>query len=357
MKKNYSLLLICFLLPCASIQAAEITAISKKSSMVKINESAKKGSNVCFHKGKREVGCGKVVKSTGTTSFVKIETSLLEKLKKGMKATVAGGNSSGLGSEADGESSATKSIATGAAPYKMGLYLIYDPSLMGPSSFKTNVTYKVPPADGSATTLFESADYGMVPFSFGVQGDMFISPTFGIGAGLRFRMFKFNTEIMADYIPTSTTTFASTSENATAMGFFVSGFYYYGLGSGMGLKLGTGLDIDMSTVAFTAGQFTDGAAGADPTENGELYSLKSKLMVVSLKLDAFFNMLVFGPVAIDVGTSLFVPVMSSRSGKPVVNDANVAKNANVDGEKDLVDAIDHKATFGVELLLAAGYTF
>jgi hypothetical protein len=333
--------------------AASVTSVSKGSGVVKIDEVHDKGEAICFFKGKTQVACGKVVKKGKGESFIKLDKKKIKKISKGMNAQLEG--------ETTTNSAAKGAEAPQIGPYNMAFYGIYNPSILGPSYFNTDVIYAAPDNTNAATTLFDSAPQSITLISFGAQFDMFLSYPYGVMAGFRTRIYSFHTHMESNYKQGDNTDadYVKTSQGANSFGVYASGTYYYSLGEDSGLKLAGGLDIDMSKVKITAGEF-NGAFGSDPAtheERGQLYELTSQLTVISLKVDALYSMVISKPFVLDAGISLFLPVSSSRSGTPTVTDPNVAANPGVDPKTDLVNAVDHKAVFGFELLFAAGYSF
>src|SRR5690606_2479365 len=99
--------------------------------------------------------------------------------------------------------------------------------------------------------------------SFGAQFDMFLSYPYAVGGGFRTRFYSITQEFSSNYNPTNQDRYARSSMAANSFGLFGSGFYHMSLDKDMGLKFGGGLDVDMSTVRFTAGEF-QGSLTSDP---------------------------------------------------------------------------------------------
>ena len=114
----------------------------------------------------------------------------------------------------------------------------------------------------------------------------------------------------------------------------------------------------MSTIALTITNKNDNAADLDE----EIYSLKSDLTVISLRLPVVYDMS-FGGFGINVGLNLLIPVAGDApTSSTTITDANttnyVLEDKDAAAQEDLIASLGHlKSGFGAEVVMGMYFAF
>jgi hypothetical protein len=333
--------------------SASIEKINKKLKTALINEGKQdgiaKGKTICFFNSSgKKVTCGKVVRVLPKKAAVKVQTKF-QALQVGMEARAPGaGGGGGGGSKPAGKAAV---VRKGKKMNVKGLY-VFTP--LTPAAY-TKLSYLVP-AEGETAprSLWEEAGTSTISFlGFGSEFEYYLSPTFSIAAGFRYRMYNEFTA-QADYTAVPGSQYVETNQTATAIGIYSDAYYYTIPMGSLALKFGNGLDIDMSTQEFNAGQLDDTAGAA--TKN--LASYTTKASVISLRNLAMFDF-PLGSFGMTGGLNFLLPLVASTSASGNVDILNAEATAvGLNGEEDLKAGINHtKASFGLEVIFSAYFAF
>lgn len=335
------------LLATFSAQSAEITKISKKKALVEINGGTDDGltehATVCFFKKETKGPCGKIKKAKKNKAIIQLSQSGINQVAKGDTA------------KPDGESAI--SAAPTKSTYSVSAY--YAMALMAPSAFN-NIVYT--PAESGATTLWSSSD-SISGQTIGFAGEFSLN-RINLALGFRYMMytsgfFQTPAPIDSDFVNSTTASGREYYVNNQFTSSSTMGFYgdYYLL-SMFGLKLGAGLDIDMSSLAFSATKKDDGSNASKKTvaDDVVLFSATSSLMAISLRLPIRY-VHSMGSLSMVAGGVIIVPLMGTATTAVTVADEIINAKAVADPEQDFKDALGHKTAFGFELHFGLGYTF
>lgn len=310
---------------------ASVTDVNKKKRLVTIDsgksDGLQKGDKVCFYgPGGEKIGCGKIRSVKKSSSKVKMSKKKIKKVEVGMEATPGADGGGGGGSS------------------RSKLKFAYILSPMMTTNYQKLSYYR--PIDGTEETLWEqTGPQSNSLLGFGAEFEMGLSGGSSIAAGGRMKYFR-EFSAQADYAETENP-YAETSIAASAMGFWLD-YYYLNFGS---VRIGNGLDLDMSTVSFTAAQKTD-----DGEEN-LIAEATSKLTTMSLRTLLVYDVLL-DPVGLSFGVNFLLPLSASGSTIAEVFDDNASKIPNVDPNEDLAFSLAHKkASFGLEVIIAAYIAF
>ena len=344
------------LLGSSSLSAASIKALSKAKSLVQIDEGSdsglKKGTEVCFGDKKTKTNpCGTVTGLKKNTAVVKLSNeSDFGKLKKGMQANYE------ASSVKIADEGATNSGPLAGA-HRRNIELMQITTLM--HAFTANkLGYSAPPAAASGTTssLWNATgtpDYSII--GFGLKGEFPIGKKFSVSVGGRMAMIRGFSSIDS-YYNTGTTAvspeYVETSQTFSSMGLWSDFFFLdLALGSKFILRAGAGLDLDMSTVAFSATQKDERAAQAT---QGEFAKAESSLKTVSLRIPLAAH-LFLKPIGLSLSPVVAVPLMASASSTASSTDTNSSRLNGANAADDLKTSLGHKKNSFAFMLQAGAY--
>lgn len=323
--------------------AAQVTKVNKKNRTVIINEGRadglSKGDRVCFLRGSKKVGCGKVYRLKSHRAQVKVSKKIARRVRRGMEAQTGGSK-----------------VEAGIPNVKLGIVL----APMMP--FKYQKLIYVIPASTEVESLWDPALTGSAAMEVpGVGAEVeFSVGGYSLAIGARSRGFKpfistadFSTdkELASQYVETTL--------NISSVGGWSTFFFNpWNLG-GVAAKPGLGLDMDMSTIDIKVRHTDD----TDTSIDNLWVTGTSKTTVISafgaLDLTMFFD-----PVGITIGSKFMVPVMTMGSSFEAVFEEAYPKSSLAGGGtdevalEDLQISLGHgKNSFGVELFISGFFGF
>lgn len=339
------------LLVWGELQGATIKKINRKKSLVLIDAGKKdglsKGIWVCFYEMDTKVGCGKVLKVGARKAFVKTSKKTVVKLKKNMEVIIR-----------EPRSKISDRSKTGGAKSNINVFS----SIGKTPSHYDKLAYREIPAGSSAQgSLWEKTGDStkcigsstaklLCLTSIGIefQGALSKSSAFAVGA-----RYKIPNSYEADSWYTSAETeYVVVSQKYSAFGLWVDYHYWFTRMGPLSMSVGSGLDVEMSTVAFNAKKVNE-----TNSAETELASYSSKLTIVSLRALLLNFTLPINPFGLGMGLDLVVPLLASGASKDAtINDSHAATLA--DAETDLKDSLNHKkASFSYGFRFIAQLSF
>lgn len=346
---NYILAAIFLSLAFNTTHAATIKKIIKKKYFL-IDEGPaegfKKSAKVCVYDGEKKIACGKVVKSKGKKSVIRVSKSKTKLVKKGFTVNLYKKKSK----------SSAKPIATSAnkkESRKFALSAGYLLTASSPSAY--NINSYIPPYDESGqaqkyNTLWkkETSDASSL-IGFAGTFDYYFGGS-KLGAGARYRahqprVIESNYDISEDYL--------TSNISASALGFWLD--YYFNLANfgSFSLSAGGGGDIDISDIAIKIDK-----QSADGSANETYYEVTSSLSTISLRLvlEAEMSMGFYG---FRLNTHALIPIMTNPTFSAEISDPQVENYADeVTAANDFEETLAHrKQGYGLEILMSTYLSF
>ncbi len=329
----------------SSADAGTVAKVFKKSRRVIIKDledgdGIEKGARVCIYKenGKR-AACGKVGRIKNEKAYMKVSKKRIRRVKKGMAARSP--------DAAPSQGELSQAVSSSSKTGSMRFNLFWAGAVISPYSFQ-KLTYVVPESEARSSLWNQEGAVTTQLFGVGLSAGFVVGPGMLI-TGLRYRASD-DIAIDSDYSATDSNIYTSMTESASSMGLFVDyGYMTIPMGSMFALDLKSGLDIDMSTVKLAATVKDDSGA----SEESDLASVESKLTIASLRLGAGLDALFLGPVGINLGVNVLVPLMvASEAFSGSVTDSQETTMDEDTQTEDMKTQLAHeKSGFGAEIVL------
>ncbi len=344
---TYLRLILIFFISGSSYGASVVKKISK-SKVVKLDEGSAagfdKGARVCVYSdsGKR-AACGKVVKTAEDKSYVRISRKRsFRRVKVGMEARLYKKNRT------------SKQTDSTAKEHRNNIKFGYLFTAMSPTSYN-NVLYNAPTnSTQSLDSLWkkDAAVSSSVIGAFG-EGEFAVGQSYAVAIGLRY-IINSATNAVSDYNISEPTKFVESTQSGSAIGFYTDfTFLDVSFTPSFFWRLSSGLDFEMSSVAYEAIQKDDSGS-----ENSTIATYKSSITTASLRLGTNLNLLAIGPIGFVLGTNLLVPLAEfGKSSTADVTDPQTSQ-ISVQGDTDLINAVDHKkSSFAAQVVLGTYLSF
>lgn len=346
---NYILAAIFWSLAFNTAHAATIKKIIKKKYFL-IDEGPaegfKKSAKVCVYDGEKKIACGKVVKSKGKKSIIRVSKSKTKLVKKGFTVNLYKKKSTSsdapLAKNSDKKESRKFALSAG-----------YSLTAASPSAY--NINSYIPPYDESGqaqkyNTLWkkETSDASSL-IGFGGTFDYYFGGS-KLGAGARYRVhqpriIESNYDISEDFL--------NSNISASALGFWLD--YYFKLlnfGS-FSISAGAGGDIDISDVVITIDK-----ESADGSTSETYYEITSSLSTISLRL-ALEAELAIGFYGFRLNTNVLIPVTANPTFSAEISDPQVENYTDgINATDDFEETLAHrKQSYGLEILMSTYISF
>jgi len=353
-------LLSAVVMSSAVAEAHEVSKINRAKGMVLVTSSAevRKGERACIlTPAGKQVTCGTIGRVRKTDFVLDIEDKQrMRRIKRGFpvevkdgKGTTGDERESKKGRKTDG-AARTASQPTKSSS-KTVIRVQYLPALIGPTTYN-KVTY-VPPANANnaAGRALWEADSKISSAFLGFGGSVSVpigSGGLAVNPGFRYRIYT-GGGLDSDYDPVNKLRYAQITQKMTAIGLWldVTALKIAGLG------LDAGLDFEMSTLDMTS-LVIDEATNAE----ADLTSATSKLNVISLRVGAQYDLLIFGPAGLNLGTTAMLPLTGLGKNFSANVDGDRFAATNPDTAADLEAAMGHnKSGFAVEFSLGLAFGF
>lgn len=240
------------------------------------------------------------------------------------------------------------------------MWFLYNPALFSATSASTLGYKKVEPAQPRDSLWEPSGAYNQALFSFGMQVKVPLGSSFGLLPGFRYRakdafLIDSNYDeptIIPEQDPDGVRqqkVFARIHQEESAVGMWLD-FEYWRFDPMKDLEvfLTSGLDIDMSTLKMRAVRLDDAGILVDAA----LADATSELTVVSARLGAGFDYLIYKSFGIHTGLNILVPFLEmGRKFDGDISDFN-ANYLSENADDDLGKQLGHKkASFGAEITI------
>jgi hypothetical protein len=340
--------------------SASVKKVKRKKRYVYIDQGSsdgvKKGMKVCFKDNNdKKITCGKVRKTRKKSSQVKVRSKKrIKRIKKGFTAEVIGLETPPVGGlippnvKTAGEtSSSEKSLA---------FRYFYTPGL---DTGSYNILgYVPPPSDSSvaATTLWEATGVqNLSLLNFSLEFEYLpVDLVWGLSYSKPINV----QGKLLDYTRGAREPFISSLMDSSTVGTYFDYYIISPRAVSSGLKVAVGLDIDITSVKFSA------KLRQNEADTGlEIYKLSSSLTIFSLRIPLSYEVSL-GSFALNFGANLLIPLASTKPVSKInISDSNISRyNQSSDeenksfAETDVTAALDHKkSSFAAELVLGFGY--
>lgn len=306
-------------------------SVKKKTMTVTLDdgEEYEKDTELCvFNDADKKIECGTVTRTKAGLAQVKFKSAKkLKRIKAGM--TVRSPDAEAATTASDGKAAAP----SGKMPFR--IWGAYSPALATPAVFN-KIGYEAP-ADAAPDSLWRAdSKVATALFGFNLQVGIPLG-TKSLNTGLRFRTFT-PSLIDSDYIAQKENPYVRSEQKASAIGLWTE-FQYLRIPmmTASSLWVASGLDIDMSTVTFTATKLDDSGATAET----EIASADSKLTVASLRTTAGFDFVFAKPLGGFFGITLMIPLAEFGAAFKG-NIADDEARGQADPGEDLKTQLGHK---------------
>jgi len=344
------------LMPTA-VQAATVRGVNSAKKMVSLDieegETVTSGDTFCvFGPKKKKIDCGKVSLVKGKVALVTLASAAkIGQIKKGMSAKSDASESTESSGSADAKIPPTPTAGASKRP-PLRMWLLMDPALSSPFTYK-QISYKAPDGTTAPTTLWAPGKApGLAVASFGGQIGIPIGKK-AVNLGARMRTFSPPSSVDTDYTAKVANPYANTLVTAKAFGGWLDyELMHSALSASTFFNFLPGLDLDYSSVSVLGTKKNDGAA-----DSGNIVTATSKLMILSLRLGANFDVFIGKSFGLSVGGTALIPIIplapSAVISFPTGEDRGMA-----DPITDLKTSLGHKKNgVGLEALAAVFYAF
>lgn len=341
------LIFLFILFGSSEVYAGLVIKVKKKSKTVMVNEVYEVGEKVCFLKETEEIPedsaslkvCGQVVRVTDNASIVKVEDKIIKKIKKDMTAFLVEQKAKAL------------KLADGNSKDK-GLY----------SYFKGFYVYSAMTPIGYSGLLYDSSDAANQKYwkeekncrnsliGFGAGSDVPLNDRWTISPGIRYRVMEefVGEAAISDSISNIV---IETRTKMSALGLWLDvGLWQYPQippDTGAGYRFGTGLDIDYSTMKFTATKMDK----KNKIASSKFATAYGTSIIPSLRItnEIFYSFR--GTFGLFISINALVPI-TEIGRKFNLNFDDVDETTIENRKKDLEDALGYKKNpFALEILL------
>jgi len=342
------------LLPSA-VQAATVRGVNAGKKMVSLDieagETVTSGDTICiFGPKKKKLDCGKVTLIKGKVALVTLASSAkISQIKKGMSAKIDSSETSEGSADAKNPPSSTTG-ANKSPPFRM--WMLMDPAISSPFTY-SQVSYKAPEGTTAPTTLWAPGKApGLAVASFGGQIGVPIGKK-AVNLGARMRIFSPPSSVDTDYTAKVANPYANTLVSAKAFGGWLDyELMHSAMSASTFFNFLPGLDLDYSSVSVLATKKNDGAA-----DSGTIVTATSKLMILSLRLGANFDVFLGKSFGLSVGGTALIPLVP-LAPSAVITFPTGEDRGMADPITDLKTSLGHKKSgLGLEALAAVFYAF
>ena len=321
----------------SSLNAATVIKKRAKKSVIVIDEGKasgfEKGVRVCFYSpNDKKRACGKVVRAKKKRAFIRVPRKRFKKVRKGFAAEIADGG--GGGGSSSGSMSGT------------ALRMSYLPAVVSTATYN-KINFK--PPEGTAETLWDNAGASNNTF-FGFGGGLEFRD-FGLDIGFKYRIYQaYLVDTSWSPLQSQQANFVDHKLEGNSIGISIDYLMYSNMGGGSALAYGFGLDVDNSTITFSAIHKNDD----DASFENSLFTASSAGSIISLRVPFRYDLGVDSSFGLSFGGALLIPVSGAPTTSVEIaeNEEQINNLSGIEPADDFIAALGHtKSSVGFDLLI------